>query len=404
MSFIDSIKAQPEDPIFGLTAEFRADTSDKKINLGVGAYQSNDGQVYEKIIVREVAKELSAKESSKAYLPIGGTVNYCNNVSELLFGSDSPLVKEKRVASVHTPGGTGALRVAAELLFKNTSTTKEVYISDPSWPNHHKIFGKEFGAGFELKKYPYYNYESHSIHFDEMIATLSKAKENSLVLLHLCCHNPTGADLSLEQWEQVITCLKENSLIPIVDCAYQGFSSNTEKDRRPLKILSDQGLVFLAAQSFSKTFSLYGERTGALHVVCNSEKEAKTVRTNLLTIARPIYSNPPSHGGKIVETILSSDENREKWTKELTSVRERINSMRTQLSDMLREKDPKDSLGHIRDGRGMFSITGLNPEQINKLKANFHIYMPQSGRICIAAINSNNIEYVVNSITSVLAD
>ena len=193
MSFIDSIVAQADDPIFGLTEEFRADTSDKKINLGAGVYQSDEGLTYEQNIVRQTAKDLSTNEPSKTYLPIGGSANYCLKVTELLFGSDSALVKEKRVASIHTPGGTGALRIAAELLFKNTTTKKEVYISDPSWPNHHKIYGKEFGAGFELKKYPYYDYKSHSILFNEMLKTLSNAKENSLVILHLCCHNPTGS-------------------------------------------------------------------------------------------------------------------------------------------------------------------------------------------------------------------
>lgn len=404
MSFIDAAITQASDPIFGLTEEFRSDTSTSKVNLGAGVYQSDDGNIFEEEVVRQVASKLTTEESSKNYLSIGGSPGYCTLTAKVLFGSHSPVIKNNCLASIQTPGGTGALRIAAELLFKNSSTNKEVYVSNPTWPNHQKIFGKDFGAGFSISSYPYYNFADHSIEFESLLSTISSAKKHSIILLHLSCHNPTGLDLNKTQWTELAECLKTKQLIPVVDCAYQGFADRTEDDRLGLDVLIEKDVNFLAAQSFSKTFTLYGERAGALHVVCSSEEDAKKIKTNLLAIARPIYSNPPLHGGKVVETILSSDELASRWDKELNAIRERINYVRAKFCDLLQTKRPDFPLEHIRKGKGMFSLTGLDLDKINLLKSKYHVYMTNDGRICLAALNSKNLEYVVDSISSVLAD
>jgi aromatic-amino-acid transaminase len=335
--------------------------------------------------------------SPRTYLPIEGLAAYDKAVQELVFGADSAVIQEKRAITVQAIGGTGALKIGADFL-KRFSPNSEVFISDPSWENHRALFES---AGFIVNNYTYYDAATHGVNFEGMLASLRKMDAGSIVVLHACCHNPTGADLTQEQWGQVIEAVQQGGLIPFLDMAYQGFGAGIAEDGAVVRRFVDARGPLLVSNSFSKSFSLYGERVGALSVVASSAEEAARLLSQLKRVVRTNYSNPPLHGGKVVATVLATPELRQLWEEELAGMRVRIKQMRETLVEKLAEKAPGRDFAFVREQVGMFSYSGLTKEQVGKLREE-SIYAVDTGRICVAALNSKNIDLVVDAIAKVL--
>ena len=397
-SILPAIPMAPRDPILGITEAFRADENPKKTNLGVGVYYDDNGKVPLLKCVVEAEKLMAAAETPHTYLPIDGIPLYDTAVQNLVFGADNPAVKEKRISTVQSLGGTGALKIGADFL-KRFMPDSEVWVSNPSWQNHFALFDY---AGFKVNTYPYYDEATHGVNFKGMIETLGSIKAGSIIILHACCHNPTGADLTEDQWTQVIDVVKKNSLIPFLDMAYQGFSNGIAEDGKAVRRFSEACPLVLVANSFSKSFSLYGERVGAFSLVASDADESARVLSQLKRVIRTNYSNPPIYGAKIVGTVLSNPALRQMWEDELAGMRERIHVMRHQLVEKLTARKPDMDFSFITRQAGMFSYSGLNQAQAERLKNEFSIYIVGTGRICVAALNSQNNDYVVDAIAKVL--
>ncbi len=388
----------PADPILGLTEAFIADTNANKVNLGVGVYQDGNGKVPVLNVVREAERLWYEKEDSKSYLPIEGAPAFRQQVQQLLFGADSALVRDGRVVTAQALGGTGGLKVGADFL-RRFLPEPVIYISKPSWENHRALFE---AAGFEVKEYAYYSPEQHGLDFAAMRTALQALPKGSLVLLHTCCHNPTGADLSPAQWDEVVTLCKERAFVPFLDFAYQGFGDGIEQDAYAVRAFAEANLPFVISSSFSKSFSLYRERVGAFTLVASTADEAKRVTSQLKRVIRTNYSNPSSHGGQVVALVLSDPELRKKWEAELTEMRERIQRMRSLFVEKLSSLGVKRDFSFIRDQKGMFSYSGLELEPVRRLRSEFGIYIVDSGRICVAAMNEKNIGGICEAIAKVL--
>jgi aromatic-amino-acid transaminase len=388
----------PRDPILGLNEQFNADPNPAKVNLGVGVYYDDNGKLPLLECVQAAEKQMMDAPKPRGYLPIDGIAAYDAAVKGLVFGADSEPVKSGRVATVQAIGGTGGLKVGADFL-KHLNPNAKVLISDPSWENHRALFSN---AGFTVENYPYYDAASRGINFAGMLAALNSAAAGTIVVLHACCHNPTGYDITPAQWDQVIEAVKANDLVPFLDMAYQGFGHGIAEDGAVVGKFVAAGLSFLVSTSFSKSFSLYGERVGALSVLCNSKEEADRVLSQLKIAIRTNYSNPPIHGGTIVATVLNTPELRALWEKELGEMRVRIKAMRQKLVDGLKAAGVQADMSFITTQIGMFSYSGLTKDQMVRLRSEFGVYGTDTGRMCVAALNSKNIDYVCASIAKVL--
>lgn len=398
MSSFSTIPTAPIDPILGMTEAFKKDPASTKVNLGVGIYQDSHGAIPILESVQKATAQWIAKENTKAYLPIEGLASYNSLTQQLLFGSDSARVNDGAVATVQTVGGSGALRIGMQFI-KDFYPDAHIYISAPSWGNHRVI---ATSVGIPVEDYPYYCPETHGLNSQAMLDMLSSAPAQSVVLLHACCHNPTGVDLDHNTWKQVIEICKERSLIPFLDCAYQGFAEGVEEDAYPIRLCADSGLTFLVANSYAKSLSMYRERCGALSVITGSSHEALAVTSQLKRIIRTMYSSPPSFGAQVVSLVLSDPELRALWITELEQMRLRICEMRELFTTTLAEVAPNTDFSFMKNQRGMFSFSGLSEQSVNKLREEYHIYALKSGRICIAALNPQNIHYVCESIAKVL--
>jgi aromatic-amino-acid transaminase len=387
------------DPILGLNEAFAADTRASKVNLGVGVYCDDSGKIPLLAAVKQAEAQRNAAAPARGYLPIDGLVAYNLAVQTLLFGADSPLVTQKRVATVQALGGTGALKVGADLL-RRFVPDAQVWISDPSWENHRALFES---AGFTVNTYPYYDPVSHGVRFEAMLAEMKKMPAQSIVVLHACCHNPTGVDLTDAQWAQVVDACAAGRLIPFLDIAYQGFGDGIEADAAAVRRFAASGMDFLVSSSFSKSFSLYGERVGALSVVAQDKDEAARLLSQLKRVVRTNYSNPPTHGGSVVATVLNTPELRALWEQELAGMRDRIRQMRTGLVERLAARGVKRDFSFVAKQRGMFSYSGLTSAQVDRLRDEYGIYAVSTGRICLAALNSRNIDAVADAIAAVIA-
>ena len=397
-SIFAAVEMAPRDPILGLNESFNADTRSTKVNLGVGVYFDDNGKIPLLNAVKVAEKARLESMPPRGYQAIEGLAAYNQAVQTLLFGKDSALLAEGRVVTAEALGGTGALKLGADYL-KRLLPNATVYISDPSWENHRALFES---AGFPVDTYPYYDAATRGVNFEGMKAKLGSLAAGSIIVLHACCHNPTGADLSEAQWRETIEIIRARGLIAFIDMAYQGFADGISEDALALNLFSASGLQFFVSSSFSKSFSLYGERVGALSIVTASKDEAARVLSQVKRVIRTNYSNPPTHGGAVVAAVLSNPELRQMWEDELAAMRVRIRSMRSSLVDKLKAKGTAQDFSFIIKQRGMFSYTGLSAEQVARLKDEFGIYAVSTGRICLAALNSKNIDYVADSIAAVL--
>jgi aromatic-amino-acid transaminase len=397
-SLFAAVEMAPRDPILGLNEQFNADPNPVKVNLGVGVYFDDNGKLPVLRCVAAAERQMLEASVAKGYLPIDGIAAYDKAVQGLVFGADTPAVKDSKVATAQTLGGTGGLRVGADFLKKLGSDAK-VLISDPSWENHRALFTQ---AGFEVISYPYYDAVTRGIRFDAMLAALKAAAPGSIAVLHACCHNPTGCDLTTAQWQQVAATCAAAALVPFLDMAYQGFGSGIEEDGAAVRCFLATGMQFFVSTSFSKSFSLYGERVGAVSVVCGSADEKARVLSQLKIVIRTNYSNPPTFGAQAVAMVLTTPALRTMWEEELAGMRDRIRAMRHALVAKLQAAGVKGDLGYITDQVGMFSYSGLNATQMQRLRSEFGVYGVDSGRICVAAINSRNIDAVVSALAKVM--
>jgi aromatic-amino-acid transaminase len=398
MNLFSSVQLAPKDPIFGLTEAYTADQRPGKVNLGVGVYYTDDGKVPLLRAVLEAEKEVVAKEAPRAYIPIEGPNPYNSAVQNLLFGKDSALIQAGRVVTAECLGGTGALRVGGDFV-KRLEPNSQAAISSPSWENHRGIFE---AAGYTVLDYAYFDPKTRGVDFDGMVKSLQSFPAKTLVILHACCHNPTGADLTKDQWKTIISICQQKQLIPFLDIAYQGFADGIEEDGVAVRMFADSGMSFFVSSSFSKSFSLYGERVGALSIVTQSKEESARVLSQLKRVIRTNYSNPPTHGAAIVATVLNSPKLRQMWEDELAQMRERIKSMRHGLKEKLAAAGISHDFSFIEAQRGMFSYSGLTADQVAKLQEQDAIYALSTGRICVAALNSKNIDRVAQAIARVL--
>ncbi|MFP5415598.1 MAG: amino acid aminotransferase [Actinomycetes bacterium] len=398
MSLFSHVQQAPPDAILGLTEQFKADTNPSKANLGVGVYQDATGKLPLLRCVEEAERRLAQTPKAKGYLAIDGLPTYDEDVKHLVFGEQSPLLAAGRVVTVQALGGTGALKVGADFL-RQVSPDATVLISNPSWENHQALFTR---AGFTVEKYRYYDAEAKGVDVDGMIADLEAADAGTIVVLHACCHNPTGYDLAPSDWQRVIDVVKARGLTAFIDMAYQGFSKGIEEDGAVVRAFADQVPSFLVSTSFSKSFSLYGERVGALSIVCADPDEAKRVLSQVKIVIRTNYSNPPTHGAALVETVLGDAELRSQWVEELGEMRDRIKAMRAALVAGLAAAGVEGDFSYITDQVGMFSFSGLTKEQMVRLRNEFGVYGTDTGRICVAALNDGNVGYVSESIAAVV--
>ena len=394
-NLLANVKMAPRDPILGMTEAFVADANPKKVNLGVGVYYDDQGKVPLLECVRQADQALAASAVARPYLAMDGFPEFVRTVQVLLYGTDHPAVAQGRVTTVQGVGGTGALKVGADFI-KRFAPEAAIHMSDPSYDNHRPLFEQ---AGFRVEMYPYYDPRTHGVKFAEMIAHLSAVPKGSIVLLHACCHNPTGVDIRDEQWGQVMKVISERRLVPFLDFAYQGFGEGVEEDAEVVRRFAEAMPLVLVAISFSKSFSLYGERVGALSVVTADSGEAARVLSHLKRMIRTNYSNPPSHGARIVASVLASPELSKLWRKEVVGMRDRVRLVRRELVDRLKKRIPHD-FGFILQQRGIFSYSGLSREQMIAMRERFSVYGLESGRICVAALNSRNLDYVADSIAS----
>ena len=398
MSFFAPVEMAPGDPILGLTETYLADARPHKINLGVGIYVDEQGRIPLLPTVDEVELALAAAAKSRGYLPIDGLAAYNRLTQQLVFGERSPLLAAGRVATAQTIGGSAALRVAADLLRQVAGANAKVAISNPSWGNHHVVFRT---AGFELLEYRYYDAASHGLDFAGMLEDLGRMEPGTVVLLHACCHNPTGVDLDAAQWAQLVELLRERKLLPFVDMAYQGFDRGTEQDATAVRVLADSGIeAFVVANSYSKSFSLYGERVGALSMVGADRDEAARLQSKIKQVIRTIYSSPSTHGAALVAGVLGSAELRARWEQELGGMRSRIHAMRAGFVEKLAALGAPD-FGFINKQAGMFSYSGLSKAQVRRLRDEHAIYALDSGRICVAALNESNLDAVAAAVAAV---
>lgn len=397
-SIFSRVEMAPKDPILGLNEAFNADSRADKVNLGIGVYCDDSGKLPLLRAVKKAEESRIAKGLPKGYQPIDGPAAYNKAVQALLFGADSPLIKEGRIVTIDSLGGTGGLKVGADYL-KRLLPASQVAISDPSWENHKALFEM---AGFTVSAYTYYDAKNHGVDFGGMIKSLQGMPERTIVLLHACCHNPTGLDLTAQQWGEVITICKSKNLVPFLDMAYQGFGEGIDADAAAVRLFADAEIPFLIASSFSKSFSIYGERVGALSIVTANADEAARVLSQVKRVIRTNYSNPPTHGGAIVTEILSTPALRKLWEEELAEMRERIQKMRVAFVDKLKALGVKQDFSFVRKQCGMFSYSGLTSAQVDRLREEHGIYAVASGRICIAALNTGNIDRVVKAIAAVL--
>ncbi|MGB4359654.1 MAG: amino acid aminotransferase [Rhodoferax sp.] len=398
MSLFSAVEMAPRDPILGLNEQFNADTNPAKVNLGVGVYFDDNGKLPLLGCVLAAEKAMMDAPKPHGYLPIDGIAAYDAAVKALVFGADSEPVTSGRVATIQAIGGTGGLKVGADFL-KHVSPGAKVLISDPSWENHRALFTN---AGFTVGSYRYYDAATRALNFDGMLADLNAASAGTVVVLHACCHNPTGYDITPAQWDQVIAVVKAKNLVPFLDMAYQGFGYGLKEDGAVIGKFVAAGLLFFVATSFSKSFSLYGERVGALSVVCENKEEMGRVLSQLKIVIRTNYSNPPTHGGAIVTAVLNSPELRAQWEAELGEMRVRIKAMRQKLMDGLKAAGVKQDMSFITQQIGMFSYSGLSKDQMVRLRNEFGVYGTDTGRMCVAARTSKNIDYVCASIAKVL--
>ena len=394
----ENIKAAPADPILGLGEAFKSETRANKINLGIGIYKDARGATPIMRAVKEAETRLLAKENSKNYLGIDGIADYNQRTKALLFGADSQIITQDRARTVQSLGGTGALRIAAEFIKRQTKA-QNVWISTPTWPNHNAIFN---AVGMTIREYRYYDAERKALDWDNLIADLSNANEGDVVLFHGCCHNPTGIDPTPEQWKQLAELSVKNGWLPLFDFAYQGLANGLNEDAIGLRTFAANHKELLVASSFSKNFGLYNERVGAFTLVAENADIAATALTQVKSIIRTLYSNPASHGGATVATVLNDPQLRQEWENELTEMRERIKKMRHLFVQLLKEYGAKQDFGFIMEQNGMFSFSGLTPEQVDRLREEFAIYAVRSGRINVAGITEDNIRYLCESIVKVL--
>ena len=398
MSLFSAVEMAPRDPILGLNEAFNADTRTDKVNLGVGVYCNEEGRIPLLRAVIEAETIRAAEHASRGYLPIDGIQAYDQAVQKLLFGADSALLAAGRVITTQSVGGTGALKIGADFL-KQLQPDAVVAISDPSWENHRALFE---AAGFPVQNYRYYDAASHDVNRAGMLEDLNALPAGSIVVLHACCHNPTGVDLTPADWQNVLEVVKAKGLIPFLDMAYQGFGDGIAEDAAAVRLFADSGLSFFVSSSFSKSFSIYGERVGALSIVTQSKDESARVLSQVKRVIRTNYSNPPTHGASIVAAVLNSPDLRAKWEAELAEMRERISGMRRQMVELLAKKAPGHDFSFVARQRGMFSYSGLTAEQVGRLRTEFGIYALDTGRICVATRNQRNIEGVTDAIVKVI--
>ena len=398
MSLFSAVEMAPRDPILGLNEAFNADTRTTKVNLGVGVYCNEEGRIPLLRAVIEAETIRVAQHASRGYLPIDGIAAYDQAVQKLLFGNDSPLISAGRVITTQAVGGTGALKIGADFL-KQLLPNAVVAISDPSWENHRALFET---AGFPVHNYRYYDAATHDVNRSGLLEDLNALPSGSIVVLHACCHNPTGVDLSPADWKNVLDVVKAKGHVPFLDMAYQGFGDGIDEDAAAVRLFAESGLTFFVSSSFSKSFSLYGERVGALSIVSESKEESARVLSQVKRVIRTNYSNPPTHGASIVAAVLNSPELRAQWEEELAEMRLRIRAMRTQMVDLLAEKAPQRDFSFVGRQRGMFSYSGLTTEQVHRLRNEFGIYALDTGRICVAALNQSNIKAVTDAIVQVI--
>lgn len=397
-SLFAAVEMAPRDPILGLNEQFAADPNPAKVNLGVGVYFDDLGKLPVLACVAAAEKLLLESPKAKGYLPIDGIAAYDKAVQGLVFGADHEAVVGGRIATVQALGGTGGLKVGADFL-RSLNPRARVLISDPSWENHRALFGN---AGFEVASYPYYDAATRGVRFDAMLDELRRAAPGTIVVLHACCHNPTGCDISPQQWAQVVEVVKSAGLVAFLDMAYQGFGEGIAEDGAVIGQFMAAGIDFFVSTSFSKSFSLYGERVGALSVVCASKDECAKVLSQLKIVIRTNYSNPPTFGAQVVSTVLNTPALRQQWEAELAGMRDRIRVTRRSLVDKLQAAGVKGDLSYITRQKGMFSYSGLSKEQMQRLRSEFGVYGVDSGRICVAAINSRNIDAVVAALARVM--
>jgi len=395
---LSAIEMAPRDPILGVTEAFNADPNPRKVNLGVGVYTDDDGKVPLLECVRRAELALTEKGAPHPYLPIDGIAAYDRAVQKLIFGADSEIVQAARAVTVQAIGGTGGLKVGADFL-RRFAPGAQVWISEPSWENHRALFE---GAGFNVNVYPYYDAAIHGLDFERMIETLDRVPTGSIIVLHTCCHNPTGVDPSAEQWGRILEVVRGHGQIPFLDLAYQGFGDGVEADAVVVRRFAATPGPLFVASSFSKSFSLYGERAGALSVVAADRDEAARVLSQIKRVVRGNYSSPPTFGSQIVATVLASPELSTLWDRELGAMRERIRANRRALVDLLAVHAPGEDFRFVLEQRGMFSYSGLTKEQVARLRSEFGVYAIDTGRICVAALNSRNTDYVAGAIGEVI--
>ena len=398
-SIFESVELAPRDPILGLTEAFQADTRSTKVNLTVGVYCDDSGRIPLLRAVREAERARVEAGLPRGYLPIEGLAAYDAAVQKLLFGPDSPLIAAGRLVTAQALGGTGALKIGADLL-KRLNPQAGVLISDPSWENHRALFEH---AGFKVSTYPYYDAPTRGLNFAGMRAALSAAPAGTVIALHACCHNPTGVDLTVDQWREVVRICKDRGLVPMLDIAYQGFGEGVDADAAAVQLFAAEDVPCFVASSFSKSFSLYGERVGALTIVTGSKDESTRVLSQLKRVIRTNYSNPPTHGGSIVAAVLGDPRLRALWEEELAEMRNRIKTMRSALVEGLKARGVAGDFSFVLRQNGMFSYSGLTSAQVDRLREEFGIYAVASGRVCVAALNSKNIDYVCDAVAKVLA-
>jgi aromatic-amino-acid transaminase len=397
-SIFHAVTKAPDDPILGLNEAFKADPRENKVNLSIGVYCTEEGKVPLLDVVRIAEERLLKQGAPHTYLPIPGIPEYRQGVQRLVFGADSEVVASKRAATVQTLGGTGALKVGADFL-SHVLENPQAVVSAPTWQNHVAIFQS---AGFKVGTYPYYNKETGGLDFPAMIAGLKALAPKTVVILHACCHNPTGFDPSIEQWGEIVEVCKEKNLIPFLDIAYQGFGKGLDEDAAAVRLFAKSGMQFFVSSSFSKNFSLYGERVGALTCVTESAEEADRVLSQLKQTVRANYSNPPKHGAAIVATVLNDEALLAQWHEDLRGMRERVRQMRKALVSELKAVGAAKDFSFIEAQNGMFSFSGLTPEQVQRLKDEFGVYAVKSGRICVASLNTGNVKYTAQAIKEVL--
>jgi len=396
-SILAAVQMAPRDPILGVTETFVADTNPNKINLGVGVYCDDNGKVPLLECVRRAERQQVEAAPAHSYLPIDGLQSYDRAVMELVFGAEA--AKSGRIITVQALGGTGGLKIGADFL-RRLAPEAQVWISEPSWENHRALFEN---AGFKVNTYPYYQAKTRGLDFAGMLAALEHLSEGSIVVLHACCHNPTGVDLSREQWQQVLDVVKRRELVPFIDLAYQGFGDGIDADGYAARLFAESYSPVFVSSSFSKSFSLYGERVGAFSLLAGSADEAARALSQIKRLVRTNYSNPPTHGGKIVATVLANPELRTQWEQELAGMRDRIKAMREALVEKIRTRAPDADFGFILEQRGMFSYTGLTKAQVERLRTEFSVYAIDTGRICVAALNSKNVDYAAEAIAKVIS-